>query len=95
MTITLRPHQQRALDALESASKGTIYCPTGGGKTFIMIEDLKRRLILRSVRLSLWLFASFSVQLFESSMSQRCCRACVLHVHSGDVAGNRTQSATN
>ena len=44
MTITLRPHQQRALDAMATASKGQIIVPTGGGKTIIMIQDCIRQL---------------------------------------------------
>ena len=42
--MQLRPHQQRILDVLQTAAKGCVYCPTGGGKTLAMIEDLKRRL---------------------------------------------------
>jgi superfamily II DNA or RNA helicase len=43
-SMKLRDHQQKALDALKSANKGSIYCPTGGGKTLIMIFDCLRRL---------------------------------------------------
>ena len=42
--ITLRPHQQRGLDALESNDCGQILIPTGGGKTLIAIMDAKRQL---------------------------------------------------
>ena len=42
--ITLRPHQQRGLDALESNDRGQILIPTGGGKTLIAIMDAKRQL---------------------------------------------------
>jgi len=44
MPITLRPHQQRALEAMESYNKGQIIVPTGGGKTFIMIQDAINKL---------------------------------------------------
>ena len=40
MTLTLRPHQERALDAMFRENKGQIVVPTGGGKTMIMIKDL-------------------------------------------------------
>ena len=98
MPITLRPHQRRALDALESASKGTIYCPTGGGKTFIMIEDLKRRLSASQERQTVVVVAPrilLAVQLFEefTAALNGVVDACVLHVHSGDVVGNRTTKA--
>ena len=44
MTITLRPHQVRALAAMSKHDKGQIIVPTGGGKTFIMIQDCIRRM---------------------------------------------------
>ena len=40
--MQLRDHQQQALDALATADKGQVYCPTGGGKTPIMIFDAMR-----------------------------------------------------
>ena len=43
MTITLRPHQQRATDAMLVHHKGQIIVPTGGGKTLTMIMDTKKR----------------------------------------------------
>lgn len=42
--LTLRPHQQRALAALENNTHGQVIVPTGGGKTIIMIKDAARRL---------------------------------------------------
>ena len=35
----MRPHQERALEAMTTQDKGQIIVPTGGGKTFIMIQD--------------------------------------------------------
>ena len=43
----LRSHQSRAIDAMKLSNKGCIYVPTGGGKTAIMIEDLKSRINVR------------------------------------------------
>ena len=43
MTITLRPHQNRACDAMLVHEKGQIIVPTGGGKTLTMIVDTQRR----------------------------------------------------
>ena len=40
MTITLRPHQKEAVNAMWDNNKGTIVIPTGGGKTICMIQDL-------------------------------------------------------
>ena len=42
--LTLRPHQQRALAALENNAYGQVIIPTGGGKTLVMIKDAQRRL---------------------------------------------------
>ena len=42
--MQLRPHQKRALDAIQNATKGCVYVPTGGGKTVIMMEDCVRKL---------------------------------------------------
>ena len=33
--MNLRPHQSRALEAMNGANKGKILIPTGGGKTVI------------------------------------------------------------
>ena len=41
--MQLRPHQQRALTAMQKHKFGQIIVPTGGGKTMIMIKDLARR----------------------------------------------------
>ena len=40
--MQLRPHQQRALDAIANHSKGQIIIPTGGGKTLVAIIDAVR-----------------------------------------------------
>ena len=39
MTISLRPHQQRACDAMLKHDLGQVIVPTGGGKTICMIQD--------------------------------------------------------
>jgi superfamily II DNA or RNA helicase len=45
MTVQFYSYQQRALDAVKKAIKGTVYIPTGGGKTVVMMEDAKQRVI--------------------------------------------------
>jgi len=40
--ITLRPHQNRALAAMQKYLKGQIIVPTGGGKSLKMIVDCMR-----------------------------------------------------
>ena len=44
MTINLRPHQQRAFDAMQANNAGQIVIPTGGGKTYVMIADCLHQL---------------------------------------------------
>jgi len=39
--MQLRPHQQRAVDAMFAHHKGQIIVPTGGGKTLTMIVDVQ------------------------------------------------------
>jgi predicted helicase len=43
--FTLLPYQQRALTAVQNHSKGTVYIPTGGGKTAVMMEDARHRIL--------------------------------------------------
>lgn len=42
--LTLLPYQERAISELKWHNKGCVYIPTGGGKTVVMMEDLKNRL---------------------------------------------------
>ena len=39
MMINLRPHQEKCFDAMQRNNVGQVIVPTGGGKTYIMIED--------------------------------------------------------
>ena len=39
MKVTLRPHQSQALNVMNEKDLGQIIVPTGGGKTYIMIQD--------------------------------------------------------
>jgi superfamily II DNA or RNA helicase len=41
--ITLRPHQQTAVNAMQQNALGQIIVPTGGGKTLIAIMDAVKR----------------------------------------------------
>jgi predicted helicase len=38
----LRPHQQQMSNAMSIHNKGIITCPTGGGKTFVFVNDCRR-----------------------------------------------------
>lgn len=43
--MNLRAYQQKALESLQKHNKGTLVIPTGGGKTVIFMEDVKRRIL--------------------------------------------------
>ena len=83
------------LDALQRADRGRLTCPTGGGKTLVMILDTLRRLqqadrpqtiVVVSPRILL------SVQLYEEFFAELNGKVdlAVMHVHSGEVDGNST-----
>ena len=90
MTLTLRPHQQRALDALLTADKGRVTIPTGGGKTLVMIRDVQRRLADATTPQTIVVVSPrilLAVQLYEEFWSalNGTVDAATLHVHSGEV----------
>ena len=84
MPITLRPHQQRALDALQTNAIGQCLFPTGGGKTLVGIMDAQRRfsgnvprtIVVVAPRILL-------ADQLCSEYLEHITNAIVLHVHSG------------
>ena len=87
--IQLQPHQQRAFDNMQSENVGQIIIPTGGGKTYIMIADLKEQLrtaitplnsvvVAPRILLSNQLHSEFSEHLVDTNVR-------TLHIHSGEV----------
>ena len=91
MTITLRPHQQRGLDALHQNAIGQVIVPTGGGKTLIAIMDAVRRFSIKVPRtivvvaLVFFLQNNFAVSTWAHQQLTN-----VLHVHSGETKHFRT-----
>ena len=90
--MQLRPHQSRALDAIQNANKGCVYVPTGGGKTVIMMEDCKLRLqsphifqtivvVAPRILLAVQLYNEFKAYLNDVDLI-----AAFTPVHSADVA---------
>jgi superfamily II DNA or RNA helicase len=85
--MQLRPHQQRALDAILKHNRGQIIVPTGGGKTLIMIMDVVRRLqqqqgqtivvVAPRILLAEQLSAEF-LEIVDTKETH------ILHVHSGE-----------
>ena len=86
MTITLRPHQQNALEAMQKYNKGQVIIPTGGGKTICMIKDAKAqfdcdgptRIVVVAPRI---LLAEQLCKEFLEIIDD----AAVFHVHSGET----------
>ena len=91
--ITLRPHQQQALDAMMNHKRGQVIIPTGGGKTICMIEDAKKQfasnnpttIVVVAPRI---LLANQLCSEFLEIITDPMVR--VLHVHSGDTAHEST-----
>jgi len=93
LTITLRPHQQDALAAMQKYERGQVIIPTGGGKTICMIKDAKRQfdadgpttIVVVAPRI---LLAQQLCKEFLEVITDPMVR--VLHVHSGDTGHEST-----
>ncbi|UYA57594.1 DNA helicase [Synechococcus phage S-CREM1] len=84
--MQLRPHQSRALDAMNQHKLGQIIVPTGGGKTLIMIMNLLQRFVQNPGQVAvvvaprILLAEQLSAEFLEFITS-----ANVMHVHSGET----------
>ena len=86
MTITLRPHQQRALDALQTNAIGQCIFPTGGGKTLVGIMDAQRRFSINVPRTIVVVAPRILLaEQLSSEYLEHITNANVLHVHSGET----------
>ena len=87
MTLTLRPHQQRALDAMQRHERGQVIVPTGGGKTLIMIRDLLRRLADADQPITAVVVAPriLLANQLSSEFLEHIDNVEVMHVHSGET----------
>ena len=86
MTITLRPHQQRALDALQTNAIGQCIFPTGGGKTLIGIMDAQKRFSIKVPRTIVVVAPRILLaEQLSSEYLEHITNANVLHVHSGET----------
>ena len=84
--ITLRPHQHRAIAAMQKYSKGQIIVPTGGGKTLKMIYDTLR--LFQSETPKTVVVCAPRILLAEqlsSEFLEHITNAEVMHVHSGET----------
>ena len=82
----LRPHQQRALDALFQYRKGQVIIPTGGGKTNVAIFDAIRE-FLKNIPQTIVVVAPRIIlaEQLSSEFLEFITNASVLHVHSGET----------
>ena len=85
--MNLRPHQQRAFDAMQSNNAGQIIVPTGGGKTYIMIADAinqlksgRKTIVVVAPRI---LLANQLCEEFMEFVSATWTHVC--HAHSGET----------
>lgn len=84
--IQLRPHQQKALDALGKYSKGICVFPTGGGKTNVGIFDALR--VFQSETPKTVVVVAPRILLAEQLSAEYLefvTNAAVMHVHSGET----------
>jgi len=89
LTITLRPHQREAVNAMWQNDKGQVIIPTGGGKTICMIDDAITNMEVRHHG------QTFVVVAPRILLAEQLCKEFlelvstththVMHVHSGDV----------
>ena len=94
--MQLRPHQVRALDALQRSKFGQIIVPTGGGKTLIMIKDLARRfeeatspMTVAVVAPRILLATQLCEEFFEDDGINRA-DVVPAHIHSGETVHFKT-----
>ena len=84
--MQLRPHQNKALEAMARHYKGQIIVPTGGGKTMCMIEDVKYR--LNGLTDPTFVVVAPRILLAEqlsSEFLEEIENVSVMHVHSGET----------
>jgi len=85
--MQLRPHQQKALDAMMRHMFGQIIAPTGAGKTLIMIFDAMRRMREASTPQTIVVCAPriLLAEQLSCEFLEFIDDANVLHVHSGET----------
>ena len=97
LTITLRPHQQKAVDRMSAYDKGQVIIPTGGGKTMCMITDAQSQIesissgttivvVAPRILLAEQLCSEF-MEVIDTSHTH------ILHVHSGETSHFSTTKA--
>jgi len=97
LTITLRPHQRKALNEMLAHDKGQLIIPTGGGKTLCMIHDIVENqkyidngstivVVAPRILLAEQLCSEF-LEVIDTTHTH------VMHVHSGETSHFSTTKA--
>ena len=90
--MQLRPHQEKALQAMADNDLGQVIVPTGGGKTMCMIYDVLREfsengwktMVVVAPRI---LLAEQLGREFMEIIDEEYTSVSVMHVHSGKISG--------
>ena len=88
MPITLRPHQERAVNAMWDNAKGQVIIPTGGGKTMCIFEDILSCMEMTNKRHTFVIVAPrilLAEQLCSEFKEFTDRDIHILHVHSGET----------
>ena len=92
--MLLRPHQQKAIQAMSRHNKGQVIVPTGGGKTMCMIQDAIEQ--FKSGRLKTIVVVAPRI-LLANQLSEEFLEFIkdvdVLHVHSGETHHDSTTNS--
>ena len=84
--ITLRPHQTRAVAAMQKHNKGQVIVPTGGGKTLKMIYDTMRQFQSETPQTVVVVAPRILLaEQLSSEFLEHITNAEVMHVHSGET----------
>jgi len=84
--ITLRPHQHRAVTAMQKHTKGQVIVPTGGGKTLKMIVDTLRQFQSQTPQTVVVVAPRILLaEQLSAEFLEHITNAEVLHVHSGET----------
>ena len=83
--MQLRPHQEKALEALARHPKGQIIVPTGGGKTLIAIRDAIRQLEEGQKTIVVVAPRILLAEQLSSEFLEEIENVSVMHVHSGET----------
>jgi superfamily II DNA or RNA helicase len=84
--MILRPHQERAHNAMEHHNKGQVLMTTGGGKTLTMIADAIKK-FSDSVSQTIVIVAPriMLAEQLSAEFLEHITNASVMHVHSGET----------